>query len=248
MGNITSDKKPAEALTQKAYIAASNYIKKNILSLPLDMKNLDKLEIAPAKPVIEQGESGDSIGLTGVPISYDYNIAIKESKKRSSDMNFQWLEIGVPKDEMFLDLAKPLSEQPEYVQGQILGQTALELLFPDEVEEKLTQAYKIAEKEDHDNCLATVNLNMQTYYDIKRKALIKLGRGIDYICYLNYQSRTRDPDQTSAYLYKIGIKGIKYTDTLGDRLFMLSAHNDIAVSQIFESKVIQDKEPAPTAA
>lgn len=236
----SAEKRVIETLTQKAFIAASNYIRKNFLKLPLEMKDMDKLEISPAKPSGTLEDETQSTGLTGVPVSYDYNIAISETKRRNSDSNFQWLQINIPKDEEFLNLEKPLAEQSEYVQGKILEQNALGLLFPDEVEEKLKQAYKLAESEEQDSRLATVNLNMQTYYDIKRKSVMNLGRGIDYVCYLNYQNRTRDPDQTSAYLYKIGIKGVKYTDSLGDRLLMFNAHDDIIVSQILKSKLSEE--------
>lgn len=238
------EKRPLDSITQKVYIAASNYIRKNFLKLPLEMKDMKELEIAPAKPA--ETLSGDmlGIGLTGVPVAYNYNIAISETKRRSSDSNFQWLEINVPKDNTFLNLEKPLSEQSEYVQGKILAQNALGLLFPDEVEEKLKQAYRIAESDEQETRLATVNLNMQTYYDIKRKSVMNLGRGIDYVCYLNHHSRSRDPDQTSAYLYKIGIKGVKYKDSLGDRLLMFNAHDDIIVSQILKSKLDTGVKPA----
>lgn len=238
----SAEKKVIDTLTQKTFIAASNYIRKNFLNLPLELKNMDKLEISPAKPSGTLENEPQLTGLTGVPVSYDYNIAIKETKRRNSDSNFQWLQINIPKDNEFLNLEKPLTEQPEYVQEKILEQNALGLLFPDEVEEKLRQAYKLAESEEQDSRLATVNLNMQTYYDIKRKSVMKLGRGIDYVCYLNHENRTHNPDQTSAYLYKIGIKGVKYTDSFGNRLLMFNAHDDIIVSQILNSRLIEDSQ------
>lgn len=211
----------------EAFIASSNYIKKMILPLREGQKSKVHNAI-----FMTDDEENIIWGIAGTAITYDVNVAISESLKRNSSLANAYLDILIPDKDFYLDLTKPISEQSEILQNGIFNQENLSILFKNDVEklkEKIDEL--LIDIPESENFLAIVNSELHEFFEAKRNFLCKFENCEELINFINKLNRTHSPEQTTAFLYRCGVKGVLYEDSTGDRVLLFNPQVDIEVQR-----------------
>lgn len=207
---------------QTAYMPSANFITKMLLPIEPDI-------LADARNAIWVNNNNKSIwGLTGVAVAYDEKIAIEESQAQNT-VSINWLKIEIPNDLYYLDLNKSFEEQSDFVKNSIFDNESLKIIFQNELKSVSQNISKTLQNlQPGNNQKAYINQMTNIFYEDKRKFIQKLSV-IAYINFLNTQNIHHNADQTSGYLHKCGIKGVKYNDNLGQRILLFRPDFDIKV-------------------
>jgi len=216
----------------EAFIASNFYIKEMVLPLREGQRN--KIHTAIFKA---DDEENVIWGLSGTSITYDKNVAILDSSKRNVSQANSFLKIWIPDKAFFLDLTKSFENQNEILLSGIFNQENLAILFKSDIrnlKEKIDKA--LENVPENENFLAIVNSELHEFFEAKRNFLSKFESCEDFINFLNKENKEHDPNQTSAFLYHCGIKGILYEDSTGDRVLLFNPESDIEVEESFRLK------------
>lgn len=198
---------------QKAFIAATNYIRK--VKLPFGVG------------VITSFSEEDAMNLT--------------IRRRHLETRNEWFDIEIPDRSTFLNLDNLLEENPQECLDSLFSTKALSFLFYDEGQKLFKQMPQIIDSktsiEEEKNTLAQEEL--KKFYDSKADELKKLISTYSLIQFITERAKRNDMAITSSFLSMIGINGIIYNEDNNERALIFDAKNKIILkginSQILEN-------------
>jgi hypothetical protein len=144
----------------------------------------------------------------------------------------QVFTVIVPSLDSFLSTIKPMRDQPYPVLHRIMSKEALSILYHDDLAVFLWQlaSYCKEQPEDKRNTITIDETN--SFFHEKRKALLVLPSGDDYIKMLVASSKTRDAAIVASYLSYFGIAGIQYEEESEARLLIFDPRKNITITAI----------------
>lgn len=198
---------------QKAFIAATNYIRK--VKLPFGVG------------VITSFSEEDAMNLT--------------IRRRYLETRNEWFDIEIPDRKTFLNLDSLLEENPKECLDSLFSTKALSFLFYDEGQKFFKDMIGLIESktsiQDEKNILAQKEL--KNFYDSKIEELRKLVSTYSLIQFITEKARGNDMAITSSFLSMVGINGIIYSEDNNERALIFDAKNKIMLKKI-NSKILDD--------
>jgi len=162
----------------------------------------------------------------GVPVSFDEEIAKREScRRRNVESYNQWMLINIPDKSLFLDTEKSMKYQTSEVFQCLKSRDFIMTLFLSEARRLyVSMDSKLSNDEDKGDEAKRL---FADFSEEKFNNVISLPSGLDLINFINERCRSHDLAKSSALLYAAGIKGTLYNDEKGQRLLMFNAAEDI---------------------
>lgn len=172
----------------------------------------------------------------GVLVAYDENTAKSESIRRRNVQSFnKWMLIDIPSEDSFIDVERPILEQPSFVLDCLKKRDFLLTLFINE-SRKLYSDMDILVASSEDKKLKSEQI-FNEFAEDKFLTLSNFDSGQRLIDFVNKRCRTHDLSKTSALLYSSGIKGTLFKDTSGQRVLIYNAYKDIVPVDIRQARL-----------
>lgn len=161
----------------------------------------------------------------GVPVTFSEETAKYESTRKKNVQSYNnWMLIDIPAENLFLDVHKPIKEQSDDIVNILCGKDAVMSIFIYEAKILYGKMDFLVQGKD---AKAESKRLFKEFADEKRDFLMNLQSGFELFNFINSKCITHDKGKSSALLYGFGIKGCRYSDETGERLFMYNAKKDI---------------------
>lgn len=161
----------------------------------------------------------------GVPVAFSEETARHESTRKKNVQSYNnWMLIDIPEEKLFLDVQKPIREQSDDIVNILCGKDAVMSVFIHEAKILYDKMDLFVQGKD---AKAESERLFKEFADEKRDFIMGLQSGLELFNFINSKCITHDKGKSSSLLYGFGIKGCRYSDETGERLFMYNAKKDI---------------------
>ena len=140
------------------------------------------------------------------------------------------MEFDAPADKYFYEAEKPLSEQNDYIKNCIFDSYSLQVLFQFEFRKLNAVIEKKISDENITDTKAFIAEEYNKFYDKKKKILLQLKDGKEFIDFITEQTATHNKDISSAFICWTGIYGMKTNDKNCEFEYLLFDYTEHACS------------------
>lgn len=144
----------------------------------------------------------------------------------------QVFTVTVPSLDSFLSTIKPMRDQPYPVLHRIMSKEALSILYHDDltVFQWRLVSYCKEQPEEKRNAITIDETN--SFFHEKRKLVLALPSGGDFIKLLIVSSKTHDAAIVASCLSYLGIAGIQYEEENEARLLIFDPRKSITITAV----------------
>jgi hypothetical protein len=144
----------------------------------------------------------------------------------------QWYELTIPHPERFLDLDRPLTEQPFPLVHALMSNRSLSLLFAGERALVTRQTVSFDKTQTPEEPERSTSEEDGAFYHRKREELLVLPTVSAFCQFILERSGKKDPAVISAFLSRSGISGIRFYEDAEVRLLIFDPRKETVITAI----------------
>jgi hypothetical protein len=144
----------------------------------------------------------------------------------------QVFTVTVPSLDSFLSTIKPMRDQPYPVLHRIMSKEALSILYCDNLAVFQWQLASYCKEQPEEKRNAITIYETNSFFHEKRKTVLALPSGDDFIKLLVASNKTHDSAIVASYLSYFGVAGIQYGEESEGRLLIFDPRKSITITAV----------------